>query len=88
MGRMVCGGPHFFRTLLGEQMAVAVDELSAVQLQLHPLRHVSGARIDRACGAGVVQVSEGDHLQLAVNVRVREGVVVAGFEGLALLTFE
>jgi hypothetical protein len=51
-----------------------------IELQLNPLRHFRHGGIDRARRPGVVQILEGDYLQLAVDLLVRKRVVVTGFE--------
>ena len=74
------GGPHLFGALLAEQVASSVGELTAIQLQLYPLRHVCGTGINGACRPGVVEVFEGKNLQFALDARVRVGTILAGLD--------
>jgi hypothetical protein len=52
-------------------------------LKQHPLRHVRRAGVDGARRPYVVEIFEGNHLQLTVNPRVRKRVIIPGLEGFA-----
>src|SRR5579862_2109453 len=72
--------PHLLRLPLAEQTTVVIDELSAIELELHPLCHILSAGVDRPCWTSIIEDFEGNYPKLSVDALVRRSIVVPVLE--------